>query len=80
MIDPHVEALALAIDAMARRSGDAADLVTAIRRAYPDEPIVTLRRAIYYAVTDPDRTDGVLTLKLFDAAFAIMSEICLQAA
>ncbi|MCX5512961.1 hypothetical protein C3941_02250 [Kaistia algarum] len=80
MIDPHVEELALAIDAIARRSSDAADLVAAIRRAYPDEPIVTLRRAIYYAVTDPDRTDEVLTLRLFDVAFAIMSEVCLQAA
>lgn len=80
MIDPHVEELAFAIDAMARRSGDAAALVAAIRRAYPEEPVITLRRAIYYAVTDPDRTDGVLTLKLFDAAYAIMAEVRLQAA
>ncbi len=80
MIDPHVEELARAIDAIAREDGDAHDLAAAIRRAYPEEPILILRRAIYYAVTDPDRTDGVLTLKLFDAAYAIMADVCLRAA
>lgn len=80
MIDPHVEELALAIDAMARRARDARNLAAAIRRAYPGEPVAILRRAIYYAVTDPDRTDGDVTLKLFDAAYAIMADVCLQAA
>ena len=80
MIDPHVKELALAIDAMARQDGDARDLAAAIQRAYPAEPILILRRAVYYAVTDPDRTDGALTLKLFDAAYAIMADVCLRAA
>ncbi|HWJ71984.1 MAG TPA: hypothetical protein VNX29_02345 [Kaistia sp.] len=80
MIDPHVAELARAIDAMARRAGDAHELTAAIRRAYPTEPIVILRRAIYYAVTDPDRMDGDVTMKLFDAAYAIMADVCPQAA
>ena len=80
MIDPHVEELAVAIDAMASQNGDAHELAAAIRRAYPAEPILILRRAIYYAVTDPDRADGALTLKLFDAAYAIMADVCLKAA
>ncbi len=55
MIDPHVQALSLAIEAMADRCSDGRALADAIRHAYPEEPIPVLRRAIYYAVTDPDR-------------------------
>lgn len=66
MLDPHVRELSAAADAR-----DGAQLAAAIRRAFPGEPAAILRRAVYYAVTDPDRRDGALIGKHYDAAFAL---------
>ena len=73
MIDLHVLELSLAIEDAAGRARDGDELADLILDAYPAESVLVLRRAIYYAVTDPGRKDGALTLKLFEAAFAIMA-------
>ncbi|MCX5494443.1 hypothetical protein OSH11_07010 [Kaistia dalseonensis] len=80
MIDPHVAELSIAIEAAARLARDGDELAASICRAYPHEPIPVLRRALYYAVTDPDRRDDAVTMKMFDAAFAIMAATNLHAA
>lgn len=80
MIEPHVAELSLAIEAMARQARSAHELADALRRRYPDEPISVLRRAIFFAVTDPARKDDAVTSTMFDAAFAMLEDVGLYAA
>lgn len=80
MIEPHVVELSLAIETMANQARSANELADALRRSYPDVPISMLRRAIFFAVTDPNRKDSAVTSRLFDAAFAMLEGTGLHAA
>lgn len=71
MIGAHVEQLALAIDALALKAKGPRDLARLIRADFPDEPVRTLRHAIFYAITDPARSDGEAMLRLQGAAIAL---------
>ncbi|WP_378941975.1 hypothetical protein [Mesorhizobium sp. ANAO-SY3R2] len=71
MIAAHVEQLSQAIDALARKAEGPQDLALRIRTDFPDEPVRVLRRAIFYAITDPGRSDGDTMLRLQGAAMAL---------
>ncbi len=73
MLDPHVLKLSLAVEEMAGGADDGAALAARVRRAFPREPVGTLRRAFLYAVTSPDLRDSEITAKLYDAAFAVLA-------
>jgi len=71
MIEPRITAMAIAINALAARAPSGESLAASIRSAFPDEPVRTLRRAIFYAVTDPERRDGEAITRLHDAAMIL---------
>lgn len=71
MIEPGIAMMAIAIDALAADAPSGESLAASIRSAFPDEPVRALRRAIFYAVTDPERRDSVVITRLHDAAMVL---------
>jgi len=74
LINPDVKALADAINRLAEAAGSADELARLIEAAHAGESLGTLRRAILYAVTDPERRDNQNITKLHDAAMLLLNE------
>ncbi|MDQ0474951.1 hypothetical protein [Labrys wisconsinensis] len=69
-MDTRIEEISLSLEALARRTPDRSDLFRQATASHPDASPVEMRRAALYAVTDPDRSDTELTLRLYDLAHA----------
>lgn len=74
LIDSDVKAIADAMNGFALDSPSPEDLARAIREAYPRESLGTLRRAMLFAVADPERRDHQNISKLHDAAMILLRE------